>query len=227
MKKTLFALSFVLGIVLFSSNTLMSGKPFEGVITYKISYPENKISESQMAMFPKVFTVSVKGNNSRTDLQLNGGNQVQILNYTEKTIVTLINMMGQKYAIKQTSAEIEKDIAKEPKPVVELSGETKVIAGYTCKKAVITVNDDGVKSTYEAYFTDELGSALSNFDSPIYKNIEGALMEFSVKSHDINMKFSASSVEKRSLSPKDFEIPSDYTLTTQEELKSKFGGGNE
>jgi hypothetical protein len=41
------------------------------------------------------------------------------------------------------------------------------------------------------------------------------------------MKFSATSVEKKSLAAKDFEIPSDYTLTTQDELKSKFGGGHE
>jgi hypothetical protein len=39
------------------------------------------------------------------------------------------------------------------------------------------------------------------------------------------MKLSATSIEKKSVSAKDFDIPADYTLTTQEELKSKFGGG--
>ena len=38
------------------------------------------------------------------------------------------------------------------------------------------------------------------------------------------MRFTAASVEKKNISAKEFEIPSDYTLTTQEELKSKFGG---
>ena len=136
-------------------------------------------------------------------------------------------MMGQKYAIKQTTAEIEKEMEKEPKPIVELSDTTKVIAGFSCKKAVITVNNDGVKSTYEVYYSNELGSKMANFDNPLYKDIDGVLLEFLLKNRDINMKFSATSVEKKSLPAKDFEIPSDYTLTTQDELKSKFGGGNE
>ena len=138
MKKILFACSFVLCTVLFSSYQAMSGKPFEGVITFKITYPDNKISESQMAMFPKLLTVSIKGTKARTDLQMSGMNTVEITDYTDKTKIALINMMGQKYAIKQTTAEIEKEMEKEAKPNVVLSDTTKVIAGYTCKKAVIT-----------------------------------------------------------------------------------------
>ena len=226
MKKVLFAFSFVLCAVFFSSNLAMSGKPFEGVITFKITYPDNKISESQMAMFPKLLTVSIKGTKARTDLQMSGMNTVEITDYTDKTKIALINMMGQKYAIKQTTAEIEKEMEKEAKPNVVLSDTTKVIAGYTCKKAVITVNNDGVKSTYEVYYSSELGSKMANFDNPLYKDIDGVLLEFLLKNRDINMKFTATSVEKKSLPAKDFEIPSDYTLTTQDELKSKFGGGN-
>jgi hypothetical protein len=214
-------------IVIASSTAVMSGKPFEGVITFKISYPDNKFSESQLAMFPKVLTVSIKGSKSRTDLQMSGMNTVEITDYTDKTKVALLNMMGQKYAIKQTSAEIEKEMTQSGIPTVEVSNETKVIAGYTCKKAVITVNDDGLKSTYEVYYSGELGSKMANFDNPWYKDIDGVLLEFMLKNREINMKFTATSIEKKSLPAKDFEIPSDYTPTTQDELKSKFGGGNE
>ena len=139
----------------------------------------------------------------------------------------MIDMMGQKYAIKQTTADIEKEMAKEAVPTVELSPETRAIAGYTCKKAVVTVNNDGVKTIYEVYYTDELGSKIVNFDNPLYKDINGVLLEFRVINHDVTMKFTATSVEKKSMSAKDFDIPSDYKLTTQEELKSKFGGGSE
>jgi hypothetical protein len=227
MKKTLLFCSIILVTVLFGSNSAISGKPFEGVITYKISYPDSKFSESQLAMFPKVLSVSIKGSKSRTDLAMSGMNTVEITDYTEKTSVSLINMMGQKYAIKQTTAEIESKNAAEGKGTVELSEETKVIAGYTCKKAVVTMNDDGTKTTYEAWYSSELGSKLANFNNPLYKDIDGALLEFTMKNQEVSMKFSATSVEKKSLAAKDFEIPSDYTLTTQDELKSKFGGGHE
>ena len=213
--------------VLFSSNSAMSGKPFEGVITYKITYPDSKFSESQLAMFPKVLTVSIKGSKSRTDLSMSGMNTVEITDYIEKTSVSLLNMMGQKYAIKQTTAEIESKNASEGKATVVFSDETKTIAGYTCKKATVTMNNDGAVTTFEAWYTSELGSKLANFNNPLYKDIDGALLEFNMKNQEVSMKFSATSVEKKSLAAKDFEIPSDYTLTTQDELKSKFGGGHE
>ena len=227
MRKILLICSMFMVALLCIPGTAMSGKPFEGVITYKITYPDSKFSESQLAMFPKVLTVSVKGTKSRTDLQMSGMNTVEITDYSDKTSVSLLNMMGQKYAIKQTTAEIEAKMASEGKATVEMSEETKSIAGYTCKKVVVTVNDDGAKSTYEAYYTSELGSKLANFNNPLYKDIDGALLEFLMKNQEVTMKFIATSVEKKSLVAKDFEIPSDYTLTTQDELKSKFGGGNE
>jgi hypothetical protein len=51
------------------------------------------------------------------------------------------------------------------------------------------------------------------------------MLEFLLKTPQVNMKLSATSIEKKSVAAKDFEIPSDYTLTTQEELRTKFGGG--
>ena len=227
MRKVLLICSIILFALLINTRNATSGKPFEGVITYKITYPDSKFSESQLAMFPKVFTVSIKGTKSRTDLMMTAMNTVEITDYNDKTSVSLINMMGQKYAIKLTTSEIENKMASEGKSTAELSDETKVIAGYTCKKVVVTVNDDGAKSTYEAWYTSELGSKLVNFNSSLYKDIDGALLEFLMKNQNISMKFIATSVEKKSLPDKDFEIPSDYTLTTQDELKSKFGGGND
>ena len=94
MKKILFACSFVLCAVLFSSYQVMSGKPFEGVITFKITYPDNKISESQMAMYPKMLTVSIKGTKARTDMQLSGMNTVTITDYSDKTSVALVKPDG-------------------------------------------------------------------------------------------------------------------------------------
>lgn len=226
MKKALISIIVAFAAILGYSETF-AGKPFEGVITFKITYPDSKFSESQLAMFPKLMTLSIKGNKSRTDMQMSGVNSVEITDYAEKTKVALINMMGQKYAIKQTTADIEKAMVDNPKPTVELLSETKVIAGYTCKKALVTVNEDGVKTTFEAYYTSDLGSRLANFDSPVYKDIDGVLLEFLFSAKGISMKFSATSIEKKNLPAKDFEIPSDYTLTTQEELKSKFGGGGE
>jgi hypothetical protein len=224
MKKVLIFFALLTVTFSFSSLYALSGKPFEGVITYKITYPDSKFTESQMAMFPKVFTVTVKGQKSLTELSTGMGNQREIIDYVEKTKIALLDMMGQKYAIKQTLQDIEKENAKAAKPTIKLTPDTKVISGYNCKKAIVTVEESGTKNTFEIYYTNELGSGNMNFDNPMYKDIDGVLMEFSMNTKQLTMKFMVTNVEKKIVSSSLFEIPSDYKLTTQEELKSKFGG---
>jgi GLPGLI family protein len=225
MKKTILKNTLTFTLLFLISAALVAGKPFDGVITYKISYPDSKFSEAQLNMFPKVMSVTIKGSKARTEMNVGGGTTVEIVDYSTKSKVTLINMMGQKYAIKQTTEEIAKENAGQAKGTINITNETKNIAGYTCKKAIVTTDEDGVKTIFETWFTDELGGKDANFDNPVYQEIPGVLLEFIIKTPQANMKLSATSIEKKSVSAKDFDIPADYTLTTQEELKSKFGGG--
>lgn len=213
----------ILTVMIFSAYA--GPKPFEGVVTYKITYPDNKFSESQMAMFPKVMTITIKGEKAKSEIQTPMGAQVEITDYAAKTKVGLINMMGQKYAIPETTEQIMEDMKDEPVPEIQTTDETKTIAGYTCKKAIVTVNDNGSKTTYDVWFSEDFGAQNPNFDNPLYKDINGVLLEFSMITPQFTMVFSAISVEKMGISNKEFEIPSDYTITTKEELQSKMGGG--
>jgi len=216
-------LTMILAWIVVSAFTLP--KSFEGVITYKISYPDSKFTESQLAMFPKVMTITIKGDKSKSEILTPMGAQIEITNYTDKTKVGLINMMGQKYAIQQSAEEIQKEVMEGPQGKVQLTDETKTIAGYTCKKAVVTVDDDGSKTLYEVWYSNDFGAINSNFDNALYKDINGVLMEFTMATPQFTMQFLAISVEKESVSNKEFEIPAEYTLTTKEELQSKMGGG--
>ncbi|TRZ69797.1 MAG: hypothetical protein D4R97_09335 [Bacteroidetes bacterium] len=201
-----------------------AGLPFEGVITFRITYPGNKLSESQLALFPKALTVMIKGPKSRTDILTGAGSRIEITDHQEKTKIKLLNLMDQKYAIKYTSEDIAKEIAKEPPVKIELSDETKNIAGYLCKNAVITVNDRNGKYTINVYYTPEIGGKLANFDKGIYKDIDGVLMEFTMKTSEMLMRFTAVSVEKKTVSVKEFDIPSDYSIISRDDLKNKIGG---
>ena len=121
MKRTTYILLSTLSFLFLASQGIIAaGKTFEGIITYRISYPDNKYSESQQAMLPKLVLVSIKGNNSRTEIKTAMGNQVEIKDYTTKTNITLIDMMGQKYAVKSSAEEIEKENAKEPKVIAQI-----------------------------------------------------------------------------------------------------------
>ena len=48
-------------------------------------------------------------------------------------------------------------------------------------------------------------------------------MEFSMKTSEMTMRFTAISVEKKTVSSKEFEIPPDYSIISKDELKSKIG----
>ena len=197
MKKTILKSTLTFTLLFLFSAVLIAGKPFDGVITYKISYPDSKLSEAQLNMFPKIMTVTIKGSKARTEMNVGGGTTIEIVDYTTKSKVTLINMMGQKYAIKQTTEEIAKENAGQPKGTINITSETKNIAGYTCKKAIVTTDEDGVKTTFETWFTDELGGKDAYFDYPVYQEIPGIMLEFTIKTPQANMKLSATSIKKR------------------------------
>jgi len=213
---------FVLFIL--QAGMLFAVQPFEGIITYKITYPGNKLSESQKALFPKSLTVMIKGVKSRTDILTGGGSRVEITDHQEKTKIKLLDMMGQKYAIMNTADDIANEIEKEPPANITLSIETKTIAGYLCKKALVSGKDNNGKFTFEVFYTPELGGKQANFDKALYKDLDGVLLEFSIKTPELTMRFIATSVEKKTIPSKEFEIPSDYSIISKEELKNKLGG---
>ncbi len=223
-KRTSLNATFTILLAMMTIGVMALPKQFEGIITYKISYPGSTFSEAQQAMFPKIMTITIKGQKTKSEIQTQMGSQIGITDYETKTKTQLINMMGQKYAIPQTTEEIMEEIKGAPVGEAQVTDETKTIAGYSCTKAIVTVNDDGTKTTYEVWFSKEFGAENANFDNPLYKDIDGVLMEFSMITPQFTMKFQAISVDKKKISNKAFEIPADYTVTTMEELQSKMGG---
>jgi len=197
---------------------------FEGVITFRITYPGSNLTESQLALFPKSLTVTIKGPKSRTEIHTGGGSRIEITDHQEETKIKLLNIMGQKYALKNTTEDIAAEVAKGPSVIMNTSGETKTIAGYLCRKAVLHVNENGTKYAIDVYYTPELGGKQANFDKAIYKDIDGVLMEFSMLTTEMVMRFTAVSVEKKSVSAKEFDIPADYSIISRDELKQKIGG---
>jgi len=207
------------------SHANAAGGKFEGVITYNISFPNTSIPEEQMAMFPKTMTLTVKGSNTRNETVSARGNRVIISNFDKKFTVSLTDINGKKLAIMKTLDDINKDNDKRAKPTIQLTSETKVIAGYKCKKAVVTIERNGDKSSLEIWYTNELGGKELNFGNPDYKEIDGMLMEYSIDRRSFTMKYSVSKIEKKSVAASLFEIPSGYTVTTEAEMRSMQGGG--
>jgi GLPGLI family protein len=206
---------------LFSLQTF--AQDFEGVITYKITVSGPSMSDNIKAMMPKSMILIIKGDKSRMEMSMGTGKTVGIADADSKTAITLMDMMGQKIAIKMNNDDIIKEMGNTTNISVETTNETKEILGYTCKKAIIISMDGSTELT--TYFTDELGTKDINFDNPLFRNINGVMLEYEMPNQMFTMHYEAVSVEKKNVDESEFTIPDGYQIKTKEEINRMFGNG--
>jgi hypothetical protein len=216
---------FLIGI----SNDILAGpKKFTGKITYSISYEGKQIDEATQDMMPKTMASYIGDGFTKNVLFTGMGKQTVIYDVNAKLKTVMIDMMGQQFAIESSAEEIEKEFEQVPDGDVEFTDETKEIAGYQCKKIIISFkNDDGeVTSQNIAWYTDEMVvSPELNFDMKYFKDVQGVLMEYQMDMDGGTfMKFTATEVEKKKISSNEFEVPENYKKVTREELMNSLGG---
>ncbi|MCB0848610.1 MAG: GLPGLI family protein, partial [Bacteroidetes bacterium] len=115
----------------------------------------------------------------------------------------------------------EKEKNKGKKPKVEITSDTKDIAGFKCTKAIVK-SDEG--TNVEIWFTKDI--AVNNAFKEGYDGIDGLMMEYSVPQKMFTMKMTCTEVKPGTVDDKIFEIPSDYKLMTKDELMKMSGGGH-
>ena len=192
------------------------------MITYKVTLTGSGVTEEMKNYMPKTMTLSIKGNKSRSEMVMMMGKTVSISDGDAKTTIVLMDMMGQKIAVQSTPEEVQSELDKGPKTSVNVTGETKDILGYTCKKAIITF--EGEDTEVIVYYTDELGTKALNFDNPQFKDIDGLMLEYEIPEEEFSMQFTAVTIEKTNVDDSAFTIPEGYQIKTIEEMKGMFGG---
>jgi GLPGLI family protein len=214
----------LLSVLLFAGFTL-SAQNFEGKIVFEISFPE--FSDPQMAaMLPKEAVAYFKKSKSRMEMNMMMGmRNVTISDGVAKSSVTLMDIMGQKYAVESKEVNPDqKKMVEEAK--VTVAKEQKKIAGYLCTKAVIEMPVSSTSkeiTKMEMWFTKDLSFNPDFVGGPMSK-IDGSVLEFEIKQSGMNMKLSAKEVVKQPVSDELFVVPTAYKKTTPEELKKAMGG---
>jgi hypothetical protein len=194
----------------------------EGVVEFSITFsdltPELKQAES---MLPSKMTMYFKGQNFRSEMPSAMGNTITINNDAKKEFYLIMDMMGQKTAMKQTEAEMKKQQEEANIKDIKViqTKETKTIAGYLCKKATITFTVDGKTEQMDCFYTSDLPDAANRNTSPGFDQIKGFMMEYSLNMQGLKMKLSATKVKAEKVDNKLFEIPEGYQIKTLEELK--------
>jgi len=217
---TKIALSLFLGLVcVFAFQPSVNAqKSFEGKLTYTIEYV--KIPEEMKgmeSMLPQGMLTYIKGNKSRTEQDAGMGGKTIIIHDNDKMeTMVMMDMFGQKMAIVPTAAEQKESQAEMDKMQVEFSSETKEIAGYKCKKAMVTAPD--MDFPFTVFYTDEIPNGNAQ-----YTKLPGMPLEYTMEQQGMKMKISVTTIDKEKVDASVFEIPKDYEKLTGEELQKKFG----
>jgi GLPGLI family protein len=196
----------------------------EGVANFEITYPALTPEMKQMeGMLPKTLTIYFKNEWSRIEMPMAMGTTTTVGNNTKKEVTIMMDMMGQKFAIKQEE-EMKKN-GEYPTFKITPATETKTIAGYLCKKAIISYTLNGKTEKMDCYYTEALPKMNSGNDNPAFKNINGFLMEYNINQGGMKMRIQAKSIKAQTVSDTQFKVPADYKIMTQEEVAEMMMGG--
>lgn len=191
----------------------------EGEIEFDASVMDKDNPMASLA--PNKMTIKFK--DDRICFEMNAGMGLFSTSFisdpTKKSVTQLVKFLNKKFMLTQTSEDVIKE-NESCKIEVIPTNETKLIAGYLCKKVKIKPKNKN-EAEYAVYYTDELDVQKPNFIN-CYHMIDGVLMEYQMKKFGLEMKFTAQNVKNIEIDSKVFEIPADYKKITEKEMKSFF-----
>lgn len=198
----------------------------EATIEFKISMStDNPEVEAQLAMMEgSTMKMYMKDGNMRQETSMGGfmKNTTVSNAETKETLILMDGMMG-KFAAKTKLDEVEESENTEEELDIELVDETKEIAGFTCKKAIIY---DAAGNENIFWYTEEI-EAPENSGKYMKKGIPGMALEFSIVQPQITMTFSAVEFSKKVKNPKekfDMTVPEGFTEKSFDDLQKMLGG---
>ena len=204
-----FALLFT-SMILIIPTVIAQNDPFTGKIVFDVKTDGN-IPEMAKFMTPTKMTYRFSADKQSMTLNFQMADQKTIYIPFTKEVRILMNIFGQKLVINQTSADLDVMRKQQGETIgVKETNETKTIAGYLCRKTIITKKtSDGKENASNVYSTDAIDvSKFKLFDT--FPEVKGFPLEFSMKSGQVEFTVIAQNVNKESVPASEFEVGSDY-----------------
>lgn len=178
---------------------------FEGVITFQTSFSERG---------PQSMTYSVKGNNARMDVSMEGMNMFTLYDKTANTMDMVIP--DRKMYMERSMANMSPfsdSVAANSK--LTWTGNKETIAGYECEHATVTEKDG---SAADICLANGLGSfmllnggmgARGRGDAPDWTETVGKMFPLKV-TQDGKVQLEVTSIQKKSLDAALFKVPDGF-----------------
>ena len=203
---------------LFSVSSISAQKVLnEGTLVYDMSV-ETGSGEPKMAdmLDGAATTISIKGNQSRSELVSGLGREATIYNASSGSGVILKDYSGQKLMITLTTQDWEANNKKYEGIVFENTGETSVISGFNCHKAIAKLKNG---TSFTVFYTTDVNVANKSYDAQ-FKTLPGLPVQYEMQTGKMKFKFTLAKISYDAVPLSKFEIPkSGYRVLTYEETK--------
>lgn len=194
---------------------------FEGIIEYDMEVQGNDITPEIASRMPKESIIYVKNTLSRVEIKTGVSDITVIADNAANSATTLMNILGNKLAVKVDSADINKAVEQLGEYEIKYLDEKRKIAGYNCEKALIIRQNAADTST--VWYTRELPAIYTSMTRGLPK-IDGFPMEVTTVQNGINVKMTVREIKEQPVDAALFEIPSDYKIVEQDKLQSELMG---
>lgn len=207
-------------LFIFSFSVLLAQDDFEGKIVYSISYsnlpPQMKNYES---MLPKTISVNLKGNMSQVEQKQMMGASVVVSDMQAKTGFIEMEMGNQKLRMKVSNDQFEEDSNKLNN--IEYIDESKTIAGYPCKKAIM--KDEKGNPAITVFYTEKI----KNQAQKEFAGLKGFPLQYQMTQQNMTMEMTATEITETSIDDAIFEKRDGYKDISKEDLQKMMMGGGQ
>ena len=212
--------SLILSLFILISFTGQTQSITEGKVIYTITYLESDIDPQMLSMMPTEAVMYFTNDKTRMEMKMGMGmNLVTLTDNKLKNTTVLMDVMGNKTAMTMTEDDIKKEAKKAGEYEIVKTNETKNIAGYLCKKAIVTLKD---KNQFNVWYTDQIKVSNVNWNNQ-FKNIDGFLMEFKMDQNSgMSMNMTAKSIAAEKAPEQLFIIPEGYKKMTKDEMIKQY-----
>ena len=163
-----------------------------------------------------IHTLYIKGNKSRSEMSSALFSSTTIFDANTGSAVILREVNGQKLLIRLNPDNWQEKNRIYDGIVFRNTGETKIIAGYPCTRAVGQTTSGAVITVY---YTPDLVPENRQYD-PVFRTLDGLPLEYELSNGNVKIRYKMSRISLNPVPASKFDIPSaGYREMNYEESK--------
>lgn len=212
--------NYILAFALFLSIPLAKAQSvnWEGEVHYVTTYtyfPEELLGYKDF--LPVTMDIYIRKNLvcKEGPTAMANGYQIHITNLSTQNGYTALRVADNSVAYRKGPAEFKSEINTMPNPTsIEYLNETKTIAGFPCKKALVYLASSS--KPFTVYYTNQLPSEAY----VVYKGLKGFPLFFEGSMNGVTYYTEAKSIHPTKQGDEKFLLPEEYHIVSYEEFKN-------